>query len=76
MKLRDLIPNLDKPAVSGSLDTEITSLAYDSRNNNFGLFEVILIDLKGNSTDFLKQGRTIENLFGRHRDCFNSNCTL
>ena len=24
MKLRDLIPNLDKPAVSGSLDTEIS----------------------------------------------------
>ncbi len=31
MTLREIIPNLDKPAVSGSLDTEITGLAYDSR---------------------------------------------
>lgn len=31
MKLRDLIGHLDKPAISGSLDVDIKSLAYDSR---------------------------------------------
>ena len=31
MILRDIIPYLDKPAVSGSLDTDITGFAYDSR---------------------------------------------
>jgi len=31
MTLRDLIPHLDRPTVSGSLDTEITRLTYDSR---------------------------------------------
>lgn len=31
MILRDIIAYLDKPAVSGSLDTDITGFAYDSR---------------------------------------------
>ncbi len=31
MTLRDLITDLDKPVASGSLDTEITAIAYDSR---------------------------------------------
>jgi UDP-N-acetylmuramoyl-L-alanyl-D-glutamate--2,6-diaminopimelate ligase len=48
MKLRDLIPNLDKPAVSGSLDTEITSLAYDSRKVGPG---IAFVALRGTSAD-------------------------
>ena len=48
MKLRDLIPNLDKPAVSGSLDTEITGLAYDSRKVGPG---IAFVALRGTSAD-------------------------
>jgi UDP-N-acetylmuramoyl-L-alanyl-D-glutamate--2,6-diaminopimelate ligase len=48
MKLRDLIPNLDKPAVSGSLDTEITGLAYDSRKVGPG---IAFVALRGSSAD-------------------------
>ena len=48
MKLRDLIPNLDKPAVSGSLDTEITGLAYDSRKVGPG---IAFVALRGTTAD-------------------------
>ena len=48
MKLRDLIPSLDKPAVSGSLDTEITGLAYDSRKVGPG---IAFVALRGTSAD-------------------------
>jgi UDP-N-acetylmuramoyl-L-alanyl-D-glutamate--2,6-diaminopimelate ligase len=48
MTLRDLIPNLDKPAVSGSLDTEITGLAYDSRKVGPG---IAFVALRGTSAD-------------------------
>jgi UDP-N-acetylmuramoyl-L-alanyl-D-glutamate--2,6-diaminopimelate ligase len=48
MKLRDLIPNLDKPAVSGSLDTEITGLAYDSRKAGPG---IAFVALRGTHAD-------------------------
>jgi len=48
MKLRDLIPNLDRPAVSGSLDTEITGLAYDSRKVGPG---IAFVALRGTHAD-------------------------
>lgn len=48
MILRDLIPNLDKPAVSGSLDTEIIGLAYDSRKVGPG---IAFIALRGSTAD-------------------------
>ncbi len=48
MKLRDLIPHLDKPAVSGSLDTEITGLAYDSRKAGPG---IAFVAIRGTHAD-------------------------
>lgn len=48
MKLRDLIPHLDKPAVSGSLDTEITGLAYDSRKVGPG---IAFVAIRGTHAD-------------------------
>lgn len=53
MKLRDLIPNLDKPAVSGSLDTEITGLAYDSRKAGPGIAFVALRGTHADGHDFI-----------------------
>ena len=48
MKLRDLIAPLDHPVVSGSLDTEVTALAYDSRKAGPG---VAFIALRGTTVD-------------------------
>ncbi|MES2736397.1 MAG: UDP-N-acetylmuramoyl-L-alanyl-D-glutamate--2,6-diaminopimelate ligase [Verrucomicrobiota bacterium] len=48
MILRDLIPHLDNPVVSGSLDTEITGLSYDSRTAGPG---IAFVALRGNSVD-------------------------
>jgi len=48
MKLRDLIPHLDKPAVSGSLDTEITGLTYDSRKAGPG---IVFVAIRGTHAD-------------------------
>ncbi len=48
MKLRDIIPHLDRPAVSGSLDTEITGFAYDSRKAGPG---IAFVALRGSKTD-------------------------
>lgn len=48
MKLRDLIPHLDKPAVSGSLDTEITGLTYDSRKAGPG---IAFVAIRGTHAD-------------------------
>lgn len=48
MKLRDLIPHLDKPAVSGSLDTEITALTYDSRKAGPG---IAFVAIRGTHAD-------------------------
>ncbi len=48
MKLRELITHLDKPVVSGSLDTEITGLAYDSRKVAAG---IAFVALRGNTVD-------------------------
>lgn len=48
MILRDLIPHLDNPVVSGSLDTEFTGLTYDSRTAGPG---IAFVALRGNSVD-------------------------
>jgi UDP-N-acetylmuramoyl-L-alanyl-D-glutamate--2,6-diaminopimelate ligase len=48
MTLRDLIPHLDKPAASGSLDTEITGLAYDSRKVGPG---IAFVAIRGTHAD-------------------------
>ncbi len=48
MTLRDLIPHLDKPAVSGDLDTEIAGLAYDSRKSGPG---IAFVALRGTHAD-------------------------
>jgi UDP-N-acetylmuramoyl-L-alanyl-D-glutamate--2,6-diaminopimelate ligase len=48
MKLRDLISPLDHPVVSGSLDTEVTALAYDSRKAGPG---VAFVALRGTTVD-------------------------
>lgn len=48
MKLRDLVPHLDKPAVSGSLDTEITGFTYDSRKAGPG---IIFVAIRGTHAD-------------------------
>ena len=48
MILRDLIPHLDNPVVSGRLDTVITGLAYDSRLAGPG---IAFVALRGNTVD-------------------------
>ena len=48
MKLRDLVPHLDKPAVSGNLDTEITGLTYDSRKAGPG---IAFVAIRGTHAD-------------------------
>lgn len=48
MKLRDIIPHLENPVVSGSQDTEIRALAYDSRQAAPG---VAFCALRGSQTD-------------------------
>ncbi len=48
MKLRDIIQHLDKPAVSGSLDTEITGFAYDSRKAGPG---IAFVAIRGTHAD-------------------------
>ncbi len=48
MTLRDLIPHLDKPAVSGDLDTEIAGFAYDSRKSGPG---IAFVALRGTHAD-------------------------
>lgn len=48
MKLRDIIPHLDKPAVSGSLDTEVTGFAYDSRKVGPG---IAFVAIRGTHAD-------------------------
>lgn len=53
MKLRDLTANLDKPVISGDLDTEIKSLAYDSRKVKKGAAFVALRGTKVDGHDFI-----------------------
>ncbi|HRH95842.1 MAG TPA: UDP-N-acetylmuramoyl-L-alanyl-D-glutamate--2,6-diaminopimelate ligase [Prosthecobacter sp.] len=58
MKLRDLIPHLDKPAVSGSLDTEVAGLAYDSRKAGPGIAFVAIRGTHADGHAFI--GKAIE----------------
>jgi UDP-N-acetylmuramoyl-L-alanyl-D-glutamate--2,6-diaminopimelate ligase len=53
MKLRDLIEVLDRPVVSGILDTEITSVIYDSRKAGPGAVFVALRGEKVDGHDFI-----------------------
>ena len=48
MKLRDVIAGLDKPVTSGSLDTEITGIAYDSRKAAPG---IAFVAMRGTAND-------------------------
>lgn len=48
MTLRDLIAGMDKPVVTGSLDTEIKTIAYDSRKAGPG---VAFVALRGKTAD-------------------------
>jgi UDP-N-acetylmuramoyl-L-alanyl-D-glutamate--2,6-diaminopimelate ligase len=53
MTLRELISHLDKPVVSGSLDTNIKSLTYDSRKATKGTAFVALRGNKSDGHDFI-----------------------
>lgn len=53
MTLRDLIPHLDQPAVSGSLDTEITGFAYDSRKVGPGIAFVAVRGTNADGHDYI-----------------------
>ncbi len=53
MILRDIIPYLDKPAVSGSLDTDITGFAYDSRLIGPGIAFVAIRGTHADGHDFI-----------------------
>lgn len=53
MTLRELIPHLDKPVVSGSLDTVIKSLTYDSRKATKCTAFVALRGHKSDGHDFI-----------------------
>ncbi len=48
MKIRDLIKHLEKPVTSGSLDTEVATLTYDSRKAGPG---AAFFALRGSKTD-------------------------
>ena len=48
MKLRDLIAGLDHPVVAGSLDTEISGIAYDSRKAAAG---IAFVAIRGTTAD-------------------------
>jgi UDP-N-acetylmuramoyl-L-alanyl-D-glutamate--2,6-diaminopimelate ligase len=53
MTLRELISHLDKPVTSGNLDTEITSLTYDSRKAVKGVAFVALRGSKSDGHDYI-----------------------
>jgi UDP-N-acetylmuramoyl-L-alanyl-D-glutamate--2,6-diaminopimelate ligase len=53
MKLRELIKHLDKPVVSGDLDTEVKGLAYDSRKTKKGVAFVALRGTKVDGHDYI-----------------------
>jgi UDP-N-acetylmuramoyl-L-alanyl-D-glutamate--2,6-diaminopimelate ligase len=58
MTLRELIPHLDKPVVSGSLDTKIHALTYDSRKAGPGTVFVALRGSKSDGHDFIHKAIT------------------
>jgi UDP-N-acetylmuramoyl-L-alanyl-D-glutamate--2,6-diaminopimelate ligase len=53
MILRDLISTFDNPVTSGSLDTVIQSLAYDSRKVGKGIAFVALRGTHSDGHDFI-----------------------
>ncbi len=53
MILRDLITHLDRPVATGSLDTEIQALTYDSRKAGAGVAFVALRGSKSDGHDFI-----------------------
>lgn len=55
MNLRDLIAGLDKPVASGSLDTEITAIAYDSRKVAAGSVFVAMSGVAVDGHQFIPQ---------------------
>lgn len=55
MNLRDLTAALDRPMVSGDLDTEIAGLVYDSRKVKPGLLFAALRGVKTDGQDFISQ---------------------
>ena len=55
MTLRELIPLLDNPVVTGSLDTEITGLAYNSRKVAPGVAFVAIAGSHADGHDFIQQ---------------------
>jgi UDP-N-acetylmuramoyl-L-alanyl-D-glutamate--2,6-diaminopimelate ligase len=55
VNLRDLTAALDRPMVSGSLDTEITGLAYDSRQVKEGVLFAALRGVKADGHRFIPQ---------------------
>jgi len=55
MKLRDAIAGMDKPVTSGSLDTEITGIAYDSRKAGPGIAFVAIRGTAADGHQFIPQ---------------------
>ncbi|MCB1225755.1 MAG: UDP-N-acetylmuramoyl-L-alanyl-D-glutamate--2,6-diaminopimelate ligase [Verrucomicrobiales bacterium] len=55
MTLRSLISNLEKPVVSGPLDTEITTLTYDSRQAGPGSAFFALRGVKADGHRFIQR---------------------
>lgn len=55
MKLRDLIAALDRPMASGNLDTEIDTLAYDSRKVKPGTLFAALRGAKADGHNFISK---------------------
>ena len=53
MKLRDLTETLDKPVISGDLDTEVSGITYDSRKAGSGIAFVALSGTRSNGHDFI-----------------------
>jgi UDP-N-acetylmuramoyl-L-alanyl-D-glutamate--2,6-diaminopimelate ligase len=55
VKLRDLIAALERPMASGNLDTEIDTLAYDSRKVKPGTLFAALRGVKADGHNFISQ---------------------
>lgn len=55
MKLRELKEALDRPLISGDLNTEVTGLAYDSRKVKAGVLFAALRGGKSDGHDFISQ---------------------
>ncbi|HCN29754.1 MAG TPA: UDP-N-acetylmuramoyl-L-alanyl-D-glutamate--2,6-diaminopimelate ligase [Verrucomicrobiales bacterium] len=58
MKLRDIVARLEQPVVSGSLDTDIRALAYDSRKVGPGAAFFALRGAQADGHDFIQAAMT------------------